>query len=265
MISAGPFPMMALIALLAFFLAWLFARALVPAADGLRARTGAVVLDAFLFGLLGARLVHVLLHAGDYLAEPLSIIRLGDGGWSIWAGVLVAAAYAGWKTRALVPRKPVLLGLAAGAALWAMGGMTLFAVQRAAIPLPEAVLQDLQGRPVALASYAGKPVVINLWATWCGPCQREMPVMAAAQRAHPAVTFVFVNQGETAGEVGAFLQAGQFGLQNVLLDADSTVMQQTGARALPTTLFFGADGRLRDVHMGELSRATLEARLRALQ
>ncbi len=257
--------MMALIALLAFFLAWLFARSLVPATDGLRSRAGAVVLDAFLLGLLGARLVHVFLHAGDYLAQPLSIIRLGDGGWSIWAGVVIAAAYALWKTRVGVPRKPVLLGLAAGAALWAVGGMALFAVQRASIPLPEAVLQDLQGRPVALASYAGRPVVINLWATWCGPCQREMPVMAAAQREHPQVTFVFANQGELADEVEAFLQAGRFDLHNVLLDADSTVMQQTGARALPTTLFFGADGRLRDVHMGELSRATLEARLRALQ
>ena len=52
---------------------------------------------------------------------------------------------------------------------------------------------------------------------------------------------------------------------NILLDPESELMRLTGARALPTTLFFDADGRLRGAHMGELSRATLEARLRELQ
>ncbi len=265
MISAGPFPLMAAVALLALGIAWGFARLLVPAADGHRGRVGAVVLDAFLLGLLGARLAHVAWHAGDYLAQPLSIIRLGDGGYSIWAGLLVALAYALWKTRQRVPRKPVLLGLAAGAALWAIGGMTLFALQRSAIPLPDAVLADLDGRPAPLSAFAGRPTVVNLWATWCGPCRREMPVLAQAQQQHPQVQFVFANQGESAAEVAAYLASEQLVMANVLLDAESAVMQQTGARALPTTLFFDADGRLRDVHMGELSRATLQARLRQLQ
>lgn len=265
MISAGPFPLMALLALLALAVGWFFARALTPVAEGMRSRAGAVVLDAFLLGLLGARLAHVALHAGDYLAQPLSIIRLGDGGFSIWAGLLVAAAYALWKTRQGILRKPVLLGLSAAAALWVVGGMALFALQRSSIPLPDAVLVDMQGQPAPLAAFAGKPTVINLWASWCGPCRREMPVLAQAQQAHPQVQFVFANQGETHDEVAAYLSAEKMQLGNVLLDADSRVMQQTGARALPTTLFFGADGRLHDVHMGELSRATLEARLRAMQ
>ncbi|WP_449466207.1 TlpA family protein disulfide reductase [Stenotrophomonas humi] len=265
MISAGPFPLMALVALLALGLGWGFARALTPAADGLRSRAGAVVLDAFLLGLLGARLAHVALHARDYLAQPLSIIRLGDGGYSILAGLLVAAGYALWKTRKHVPRKPVLLGLAAGGALWAVGGMVLFAVQRSAIPLPDAVLVDMQGQPAPLTGFLGKPVVINLWATWCGPCRREMPVLAAAQQSHPQVQFVFANQGETREEVATYLASERMLLDNVLLDEASAAMQQTGARALPTTLFFGADGRLRNVHMGEISRATLETRLRELR
>lgn len=257
--------MMALLVLLALAVGWVFARALAPAAEGMRSRAGAVVLDAFLLGLLGARLAHVALHAGDYLAQPLSIIRLGDGGFSIWAGLLVAAAYALWKTRQRILRKPVLLGLSAAAALWVVGGMALFALQRSSIPLPDAVLVDMQGQPAPLATFAGKPTVINLWASWCGPCRREMPVLAQAQQAHPQVQFVFANQGETPDEVAAYLSAEKMQLGNVLLDADSRVMQQTGARALPTTLFFGADGRLHDVHMGELSRASLEARLRAMQ
>lgn len=265
MISIGPFPVMALLALVALAIGWAFARALAPAEGGLRSRAGAVVLDAFLLGLLGARLGHVVMHARDYIEQPLSIIRLGDGGYSIWIGLLVAAVHASWKTRRQVPRRPVLLGLLAGALFWAIGGMTLFALQRSSIPMPDAVLVAMDGKPAPLAAFAGTPTVVNLWATWCGPCRREMPVLAEAQRAHGQVQFVFANQGEAREEVAAYLAAEHLLLDNVLLDADSKVMQQTGARALPTTLFFGADGRLRNVHMGELSRATLEARLREMQ
>ncbi|MCL7713228.1 TlpA disulfide reductase family protein [Stenotrophomonas mori] len=264
-ISAGPFPLMALLGLLAAFVAWLFARGLATPADGARSRVGAVVTDAFLLGVLGARLAHVLWHAGDYLPDPVSIIRLGDGGYSVAAGLAVAVAYAWWRTRRQAPRKPVMLGLAAGAALWAIGGMALFAVQRSTIALPDVVLHDLQGTAVPLSSRAGQPLVVNLWASWCGPCRREMPVLARAQAEHPQVGFVFANQGEDAAEIRLFLQEEQLTLGNILLDPESELMRQTGARALPTTLFFDADGRLRNAHMGELSRATLNARLRELQ
>ncbi len=265
LLSAGPFPLMAVIALLAVVVAWLFARGAAPATEGARRRAGAVVVDASLLGVLGARLAHVLWHAGDYLAEPLSIIRLGDGGYSVWAGLLVAVAHAVWRTRRDAPRKPVLLGLAAGAALWALGGMALFAAQRSTLVLPDIVLADAQGVPVPLSTHAGKPLVVNLWASWCGPCRREMPALVRAQAEHPRIGFVFANQGEEAGDVAAYLRAEALVPENILLDPESELMRRTGARALPTTLFFDADGRLRGAHMGELSRATLEARLRELR
>ncbi|SBV36391.1 putative thiol:disulfide interchange protein [uncultured Stenotrophomonas sp.] len=266
MISAGPFPLMALIAALAALVGGAFARALVPAASGLRGRAGAVVLDALLLGVLGARVVHVVLHAPDYLAESLSIIRLGDGGYLPWAGVTVALAYALWATRRQLPRKPVLLGLFASGALWLVAAMAVFALQRSTIVLPaDVVLADVHGNVVPLSAHAGKPLVLNLWASWCGPCRREMPALVQAQRAHPQIGFVFANQGEAAADVVAYLAETRLQADNVLLDADSVLMQRTGARALPTTLFFGGDGRLRGVHMGELSRAGLQARLRELE
>lgn len=269
MISAGPFPLMALVALFALAVGWFFARALAPAGDGARSRAGSVVLDAFLLGLLGARLAHVAVHAGDYLAQPLSIIRLGDGGYSVWGGLLVAAAYALWKTRQHilhkpVPRKPVLLGLAAGAAFWAIGGMALFALQRSAIPLPDAVLVDMQGQPSPLATFAGKPVVLNLWATWCGPCRREMPVLARAQQRHPDIRFLFVNQGETREEVEGFIAAEQLTLDNVLLDEAALTAERLQVHAYPTTLFFDGQGRLQQIHLGELSAAGLQSKLDSL-
>lgn len=264
-ISAGPFPLMAVLGLVAVFIAWLCARAMATAADGARRRAGAVVIDAFLLGVLGARMAHVLWHAGDYLPQPLSVIRLGDGGYSVWVGLVVALAYALWRTWRHAPRKPVLMGLAAGAAFWLVGGMALFALQRSTIVLPDIVLADVQGAPVPLSAHAGKPLVVNLWASWCGPCRREMPTLARAQAEHPRIGFVFANQGEDAAEVAAYLRGEALAPGNILLDPGSELMRLTGARALPTTLFFDADGRLRAAHMGELSRATLEARLRELQ
>ncbi|MGB3394734.1 MAG: TlpA disulfide reductase family protein, partial [Stenotrophomonas sp.] len=234
--------------------------------SGLRGRAGTVVLDAVLLGVLGARVAHVLLHAADYLAEPLAIIRLGDGGYLPWAGVAVALAHALWATRRQLPRKPVMLGLFASGALWLMTAMVVFALQRSNIELPtDVALADVHGNAASLSAHAGKPLVLNLWASWCGPCRREMPALVQAQREHPGIGFVFANQGEDVAEVTAYLAETRLQADNVLLDGGSLLMQRTGARALPTTLFFGSDGRLRGVHMGELSRASLQARLRELE
>src|SRR5690554_8147761 len=67
-----------------------------------------------------------------------------------------------------------------------------------------AVLTDIQGNQLTLSDYKGKPVVVNLWATWCPPCIREMPVLDEAQQANQDIHFVFVNQGEDSAEVTHF-------------------------------------------------------------
>ena len=103
--------------------------------------------------------------------------------------------------------------------------------------------------------------MVNLWATWCPPCQREMPVLQKAQAARPDVHFVFVNQGESAQQVAAYLARSGLQLRNVLLDAKGDAGTALGHRALPTTLFFDAEGRLVDTRLGELSEASLAERL----
>jgi thiol-disulfide isomerase/thioredoxin len=132
-------------------------------------------------------------------------------------------------------------------------------------PLPELAVERLGGGTVSLASFRGQPVVLNLWASWCPPCRREMPVLEAAQQARPDVQFLFVNQGEGAPAVRQYLQIEQLSeLQNILLDPADRVGRHFRTRALPTTLFFNTAGQLVDTHLGALTRAHLDEHLRAL-
>jgi thiol-disulfide isomerase/thioredoxin len=133
--------------------------------------------------------------------------------------------------------------------------------------LPMLLFTELNGAAKLNLSQAarGRPVVVNLWASWCGPCRQEMPVLAAAQRRESAVGFLFVNQGESDGAVSAYLTDQRLPLREVLLDAGSKLGPAVGSRGLPTTLFYDAQGRQVDVHFGVLNAAALESRLRQLR
>lgn len=242
----------------ALLFAWLLAR-WVPrrrAADA-RRRTAALVLDAFIVGLLVARLAYVARWWPDYMAQPRSLIAIADGGFYWWAGVAGAALWLAWRTRRqreLVV--PAAVAGSVGLAAWALalGAISLMHTTRT---LPPLMLQTLDDRPVSLSAYAGRPLVVNLWATWCPPCQREMPALARAEQAHPDVTFLMVNQGEGAPTIQRFLQRKGLQFRHVLLDYGSAVLKDSGSGALPTTLFFDAQGRLVTLHTGEITAARL--------
>ncbi len=217
-----------------------------------------------LVALLVARLAFVIAYFEHFRDEPWRVIDIRDGGFIAWPGVLAAVLLGGgllWRTPAL--RKPLGIAMAVGVASWGLGTLTWHALDRAT-RLPELALLDIQSRPVALQSLAGKPLVINLWATWCPPCRREMPVLAAAQAAHPDTLFLFVNQGEAAEAVSRFLEGQGLALDNVLLDSGNRLGQRVGSTALPTTLFYDASGRQVGSHLGELSRASLARALESL-
>ena len=92
-----------------------------------------------------------------------------------------------------------------------------------------------------------------------------MPVLAEAQRNESDVTFLFVNQGEGERVIADFLSAEGLGLENVLLDTGGRLGQHIGSSALPTTLFYDAEGRQVGSHLGELSRASLARALEKLK
>ncbi|MGE0069537.1 MAG: TlpA family protein disulfide reductase, partial [Thiomonas sp.] len=221
-------------------------------------------LPLLIFALAVARAVFVARHRAEY-ASVLTMIDIRDRGFDSWAGWAAAAAGVGlWAWRRPALRLSLPLSASAGAAIVLAGMGALALLQPARPPLPDLTLQTLQGRPVALASLRGRPLVVNLWATWCPPCRRELPLLIRAAQQQTGARIVLVNEGETAQRVAAYLQRERLGDPGVLLDPGSRLLAAYQSPGLPTTLFIAADGRVQRVHIGELSAATLQQGIAAL-
>ena len=219
-----------------------------------------------LAGLVAARLAFVFLYQDQYLAAPWSMLDIRDGGFFGPAGLLaiaVATAWLAWRSRE--KRASLLYAVGAGVTVWMAATLIPLAMPAPRMQVPQITLADMTGQNIELKGFAGKPLVINLWASWCPPCRREMPVLGAAQQQHPEVNFVFANQGESPETVGKYLAGEAFRLDNVLLDSGRQLTKILGSGALPTTLFFDAQGVLVERRMGELSAATLAQRLESLR
>lgn len=262
MISIGPLPTHIAALLAVIFLAWLVTRSVAKRLPDVPHKlAGATFLDAVVWGVIAARLGYIAQWWEDYSAAPMSMISIGDGGFSWWVGVLATLAFMWWRTRSIpLLRKPIAVGILTSVACWFAVGGVVGALHQAR-PMPDVQLTTLDEKPISLMSYEGGPTVINLWASWCPPCRREMPVFEQAQMEFPEATIVMVNQGESAQNAQAFLDSERLTLNNVLLDPFSRTMQAMGTQALPTTLFFDAQGTLVDSHAGEITTATFKDKM----
>lgn len=270
-VRIGPLalPTMALAAFLALFASQWWAR--------LRQRQSnqpveTVLLHATLAGLVAARTAYVVQwwpeYWGPVSASPSSVLQIldiRDGGWNLWAGLLVAVLWAAWSCRShALLKRGVLQSLGVGAFIL-MAAYTLRNwVEPSESSLPSLTLVSAAAQPTDLRSYGGQPLVINLWASWCPPCKREMPVLAQAQKNHPGVRFIWINQGEDAAAVLRYLQSMPLPPAQVLLDPEQLAGQHWQQRALPSTYFYDANGRLRSTRTGELSGASLSEQLRII-
>lgn len=125
-------------------------------------------------------------------------------------------------------------------------------------PMPDLALKDLSGNLVRISDYAGQPLLINAWATWCPPCKAEMPLLNEYYLQHKAEGFVIlaVNAGETHTQVSQFISQAGFSFP-VLLDADSAALSQLGVFSFPTSIVVGRDGNVKKIHVGLITPETI--------
>jgi thiol-disulfide isomerase/thioredoxin len=141
-----------------------------------------------------------------------------------------------------------ILRAAAGMALLAMVSATRaqgrgMTPVPASAPAPALRLPDDDGKPIDLAQYRGKVVLVNFWATWCPPCRKEFPSLGRVRKLFQRTEFevLAVNVGEEPETAFSFSGVTEF---PVLFDRDSRTMAAWSVRGLPTTFLIDRQGRL---------------------
>jgi cytochrome c biogenesis protein CcmG, thiol:disulfide interchange protein DsbE len=222
--------------------------------------------QAALAAFLGARAGFVLDNLEYYLGAPGAVVAIWQGGFAPWWGVAAAALLSlahAWRAPRL--RRPVVsLGLLALAAWWLPTTLLTPAAATGAVTLPPLELETLGGHAVHLASL-GAPVVVNVWATWCPPCRRELPLLVEAAATTPDVRILLVNQREDPQVVRSYLAAAGLPPDGTVLDRSGALGSALRVAGLPTTFAFDARGTLVDVHVGEISPPALRAMIASLR
>jgi thiol-disulfide isomerase/thioredoxin len=132
-------------------------------------------------------------------------------------------------------------------------------------PSADAVLEDGAWPEVAaFVRHEQRPTVVNLFASWCGPCRVEAPVFRRAVAAYDDVAFLGVAHQDRREAAARFLEEERLAFPT-LFDPQGHTAAELGTRGMPVTAFFAADGRLVHVHVGLLTEPILSQRLADLR
>ena len=191
--------------------------------------------------------------------------------------ILAAFAWAGWANWEY--RQQAAERVLAGAAQAqlvpdAAGGAAQFLSPLKGQPAPGFTLEDLSGNKVSLAGYKGKAVLLNFWATWCGPCKIETPWLIELRNQYAAQGFEIlgisvddIDRDDPAKLSGEKQEIARFVQQMhmpypVLIDGDSLSKPYGGLDALPASFFVDRNGTVVASQLGLTSKAELEANIR---
>ena len=124
---------------------------------------------------------------------------------------------------------------------------------------PDFEAQDKDGNNVLLSDYFGKPIVLNLWASWCSPCKSEMPYFEEAYKNNPDIQFLMVNMtaGDDIKDAKAFIKKEGYTFP-VLYDVTGEAAYVYQAESLPMTIFIDENGNMVTYGVGAFDKATLQ-------
>jgi peroxiredoxin len=131
---------------------------------------------------------------------------------------------------------------------------------------PDFTAVTVDGKTFQLSDFRGKPVMLNFWASWCGPCTAEMKNIEAVFQQHPNDDFVIlaVNQGEGDDTIKGYGELWKLHFR-LLRDADDNAARLYHIQALPTTIFVDREGKVSEVHIGgPMTQEFIEKRVSAL-
>lgn len=246
--------------------------------------SGSVAEQSAWFGLLGARLAFVIANWSAYSGAPWTAFYVWQGGFMPLAGLLTGVSVALWQLRQRSPPEQVrylgvlLRGFGVAALLF---GLVVASTRveldpgllRAGDSMPDFTLTNLRGEPVSFSSLEGRAVVLNFWATWCPPCQREMPLLDDMQKEYSSrgLTIVGVDLEESPETVGRYVESVGVTYPiwlddpaRVGTDRTRDLYTKIGGIGLPTTVFIDQGGVIQGSQVGELSRGVLQSRIESL-
>ena len=123
---------------------------------------------------------------------------------------------------------------------------------------PDFTILDQEGNEVTLASFFGKPIILNFWASWCGPCKMEMPELQEFYDEYGEdIHFLLVSVDDSVDTAKAFIEKEGYTFP-VFFDTTSMGAYTYGASSIPLTFFIDAEGNLTAYYMGAMSADILQ-------